>query len=111
MLGHTNVSHVWHYITETIGGDVLRGAKSQYVAESLHRNGTEDFKELGDLIQSRYGTDDFTLLDTEELEDYVAELLEEGDIEIEPEFFQGPKGEDFKVVVKIKEMAGVKDES
>ncbi len=110
MLGHTNVSHVWHYITETIGGDVLRGAKSQYVAESLHRNGTEDFKELGGLIQSRYGTDDFTLLDTEELEDYVAELLEEGDIEIEPEFFQGPQGEDFKVVVKVKEIDGVTDE-
>lgn len=103
MLGHTNVSHVWNYITESVGGDALKGAKSQFVAESLHRNGVEDYKELAALIKSRYGTTDFTLVDTDELEDHVAELLEEGDIEIEPEFFEGPEGESFKVVVKVRE--------
>jgi hypothetical protein len=107
MLGHTDLSHVWHYISESIGGDVLRSAKSQFVAESLHRNETETFKELAALVEARYGTDDFTLIDTEEMEDYIADLLEEGDIEIEPEFFEGPDGEDFKVVVKVKETAKV----
>jgi len=106
MLGHTDLHHVWHYITESIGGDVLRGAKSQFVAESLHRDGAESFKDLALLLKQRYGTDDFTLIDTEELEHYVLELLEEGDIDIEPEFFTDGEGEKLKVIVKIHEREG-----
>lgn len=106
MLGHSDVRHVWHYITESIGGDILRGAKSQFIAESIHNNGTANFKELAGLIESRYGTSDFSLIDTDELEDYVSELLEEGEVEVEPEFFNGPDGEEFKVVIKVREKAG-----
>ena len=106
MLGHTDVRHVWHYITESMQGDVLRSAKSQYIAESLHRNGADNFQNLSDLIESRYGTTDFTLIDTEELEDYIADLIEEGDIEVEPEFFTDAEGEKFKVVVKVQEQQG-----
>ncbi|WP_144780509.1 integrase [Marinobacter maritimus] len=103
MLGHTDLRHAWHYITESMSGEILRGAKSQFVAESLHRNGAGSFKDLAHLLKQRYGTDDFTLLDTEELEGYVSELLEEGDIDIEPEFFTDAEGEKFKVIVKIHE--------
>lgn len=110
MLGHTDVSHVWHYITESVGGDVLRGAKSQYIAESLHREGSEGYKELATLVKSRYGTDDFQLIDTEELEDYLSDLLEEGHIEVEPEFFHCPDGEDFRVVVKVKDSSRSQNE-
>lgn len=106
MLGHTDLRHVWHYITESMTGDVLRGAKSQYIAETLHHDGGESFKNLAQLLKERHGTDDFTLLDTEELEDYVSELLEEGEIEIEPEFFTDSEGEKFKVIVKIHENRG-----
>lgn len=106
MLGHSDISHVWNYITESIGGDVLRGAKSQFIAESLHHSGAENFKELSGLIESHYGTSDFSLIDTDELEGYVSELLESGEVEVEPEFFNGPDGEDFKVVIKVREKDG-----
>ena len=35
MLGHTDIEHLWNYITETLDGTVLRGAKAQFVAQSL----------------------------------------------------------------------------
>ncbi|WP_051146660.1 hypothetical protein [Marinobacter daepoensis] len=106
MLGHTDLKHVWHYITESMSGDVLRSAKSQYVAESLHHNDAENFKELSTLLKSKYGTDDFTLIDTDELEDYIENLLEDGDIEIEPEFFTDADGEKMRVIVKVRELEG-----
>ena len=106
MLGHTDMEHVWHYITESMSGDVLRSAKSQFVAESLHHNEAENFKELAGLLKSKYGTDDFTLIDTDELEDYIADLLDEGEIEIEPEFITDGDGEKMRVIVKVRELEG-----
>lgn len=107
MLGHSDLEHVWHYITESISGEVLRGAKSQFIAESLHRNGVDTFNELRTLLKARYATDDFSLVDSEELEAYIEGLLEDGVIEIEPEFFVDSAGQKFRVIVRVRESGGV----
>ena len=43
----------------------------------------------------------FHLVDSHELEDYIRSLLEDGEIEIEPEFFEDENGEQMRVIVKI----------
>ena len=101
MLGHTDVEHVWHYITEAMDGATLAGAKVQYVAEALHSGDIESFESLAALVAARYGTEDFTVVDTNELEDYLADLMEEGAITIEPEFFEDDDGQRFKVIAKV----------
>lgn len=101
MLGHTDRKHVWHYITETTDGPVLRGAKAQYITEYLTHNGDDNYEELSCLIKAKFGTDDFHLVDSHELEDYIRSLLEDGEIEIEPEFFEDENGEQMRVIVKI----------
>lgn len=101
MLGHTDVEHVWHYITEAMDGATLAGAKVQYVAESLHSGDIESFESLAALVTARYGTENFTLAETNELEDYLADLMEEGAITIEPEFFEDGDGQRFKVIAKV----------
>ena len=101
MLGHTDRKHVWHYITETTDGPVLRGAKAQYITEYLTHNGDENYKELSCLIKDKFDTDDFHLVDSHELEDYIESLLEDGQIEIEPEFFEDENGDQMRVIVKI----------
>lgn len=101
MLGHTDVEHVWHYITEAMDGATLAGAKVQYVAEALHSGDIESFESLAALVTARYGTKNFTLADTNELEDYLADLMEEGAITIEPEFFEDGDGQRFKVIAKV----------
>jgi len=105
MMGHTDVKHVWHYITEAMDGATLRGAKAQFVAEALHNGDIESYENLAALLKSRYGTEDFTVVDTEELEDYLTDLMEEGSIEIEPEFFEDDAGQQFKVVAKVKQVS------
>jgi hypothetical protein len=104
MMGHTDPIHVWHYITETISGEVLRSAKAQFVAENLHRYDAQDYKELAELIEARFGTDDFSLVETDELEEHILDLMEEGQIEIEPEFFDDENGQQMRVMVKVREL-------
>jgi len=101
MLGHTDVQHIWHYITESMDGATLRGAKAQFVAEALHSGDVASFEGLASLLKARYGTEDFTIVDTDELEDYISDLMEEGAVEIEPEFIRDDDGQRFKVVAHV----------
>ncbi|MFJ4260254.1 integrase [Pseudomonas monteilii] len=105
MLGHTDVKHVWHYITEAMDGATLKGAKAQYVAEAMHNGEIESYENLAALITARYGTEDFTLVDTDELEDYLSDLMDEGAITIEPEFFEDDDGQRFKVIAQVTGVA------
>lgn len=101
MLGQTDPQHVYRYITESTEGSVLAGSKAHYVAEQLHQGNIENFLELAALIKDKYGTDDFSLIDTNDLEDQILDLMSEGWIEIEPEFFTDNFGKRFKVVARL----------
>ncbi|HCE7213220.1 TPA: integrase [Pseudomonas aeruginosa] len=101
VLGHTNLSHVWNYITESLDGATLRGAKAQYVAEKLHSNGAAEFTSLARILKERYNIENFTIIDTEELEHYIEALLVDSIISIEPEFFENEHGERFEIVIKL----------
>lgn len=105
MLGHTDAKHVWHYITESLDGATLRGAKAQFVAENIHSGDIASYENLSTLLKSRYGTDNFTMVDTEELEDYLTDLMDQGSIEIEPEFIEDNEGQHFRMVVKVMELS------
>lgn len=95
--------HIWNYITETLDGATLRGAKAQYVAEKLQSSGAAEFSILAELFKERYGIDNFTVIDTEELEQYIESLLESAEITIEPEFFVNERGEQFRIIVKLSQ--------
>lgn len=102
MLGHTDPKHVYRYITESSDGAVLASAKAQLVAEELHQGNLENFIELTQLLEERYGTKKFTMMSTHDLEDQIVELMKEGWIEIEPEFFSDHEGNKFKIVARLK---------
>ena len=101
MLAHTDLKHVWHYITEAMDGATLLSAKAQFVAESLHANGTAEYKDLAALLKSRYGTDNFALVDTDELETEIQELMKSGEVLIEPEFLDNYDNQRMKAIVKV----------
>ncbi len=107
MLGHTDPKHVWNYITETVEGTVLRGAKAQFVVENISHYGAGQFPELSDLLKARFDTDDFTLVDSEELQAYLEDLLDDHSMTIEPEFFEYSGEEKMRVIVKITETSDV----
>jgi hypothetical protein len=102
MLGHTDMQHVWNYITESTDGAVLRSAKAQFIAESLHNGDITAYEDLAKLLKNRYNTDNFALVDTTELEDAITDLMKIGKVQIEPEFFIDETGQHMRVVVKVQ---------
>lgn len=96
-LGHTDVQHLYHYITESTEGSVLKSVKAQYAYEDLDKQ--DDLKEL---LTEKYGISNFSLIEREILEDYIEELIEEKQIEVEPEFFHDDNGQHYKILVKVR---------
>jgi hypothetical protein len=101
MLGHEEAIHIWHYITETMGGATLRSASAQFLAEQLQSEPTESFRELSNLLSAKYGTDEFAILDTEDLQSHIDDLIKEGIVRIEPFFFTDEKGQKMQIIVKV----------
>jgi hypothetical protein len=97
-LGHTDVKHVYAYITESVSGDVLNSVKSQYIAENIDK-----YDDLLSLIKSKYHTQNLDLLDTNSLMEYINEMLEQNLIEIEPDFLIDNEQNKYEIIVKIKE--------
>ncbi|WP_122429831.1 integrase [Pseudomonas viridiflava] len=102
MLGHTDIKHLYNYITESTDGAILSSAAAQHAAENIHIGNTENFKELVELIKKHYQTENYTLIATSELEDFISDLMSEGMIEIEPEFFTDADGTHMKIVSRLK---------
>jgi len=96
-MGQTDPAHLYRYITENSPGEVLRHAKSQFLSETINEH-----EELVTLIKQRYGTDDFTLINTEELEPFIDDLINDGVVEIEPDFIKDANGNYYKIVVTIR---------
>lgn len=96
-LGHTDPEHLYRYITENNPGEVIRQAKSQFLSETI-----DEHEELVALIKDKYGTEDFTLLNTEDLELYIDELIKDGTVEVEPDFIEDGSGKSYKIAVIIR---------
>ncbi|MCY1560043.1 hypothetical protein D9M68_971350 [compost metagenome] len=71
------------------------------MAEQLNQGNFENFLELAELLKERHGTKDFSLIDTNDLEDQIQDLMKEGWVEIEPEFFTDHQGKKFKIVARL----------
>lgn len=135
MLGHTDMEHLYHYITESETGAVLNGIKASYIVSAMEKNELDNMQELANKLAERYGVDNANISlstvtdaisdyeDTseysttphinelkkqEELEFQVLELLEDGTISLEPEFFtieqDGRKINDFSLTLQINEI-------
>ncbi|MFG0324018.1 integrase [Pseudomonas sp. zjy_15] len=102
MLGHANLQHVYNYITESTDGALLNSVGAQFAAENIHVGNIENFTVLAEMLKERYGTDDFGLIPSSELEDYINDKIKEGMVEIAPEFFTDANGEHMKVVARLK---------
>lgn len=101
-LGHTDIEHVWHYISESVPGAALVNIKAHFAVEEVLNN-SPDAINLADLLEEHYGTRDFSILDSEELDLYVEELLAEGTVSVEPQFVSLPDGRSYRILISVKE--------
>lgn len=100
--GHTDAEHIYHYITEATPGSVLIAVKAQFTTERVQAHDSET-QALADLLEEHFGTRQFSVLDTEELEEYIEDLLVEGIVEIEPQFFKTTDGTSYKILIHVRE--------
>ena len=96
-LGHSNAKHVYAYITETLPGAVLSSVKAQFVAHQIIHSEVD--APLSALLKEAFGTSDFHLVATEDLEAYLSNLIVHGQLSVEPVFID--QGKSYKVLVKV----------
>lgn len=101
-LSHTDVEHLYHYITESIPGSVLRGAQAHYATEQVQAY-NENAYALADILEQRFGTRKFDLMDTNELDEYIENLIEEGRVTVKPEFFEAEDKKAYRILIKVSE--------
>lgn len=97
-LGHKDLESVYRYITETTPGTVLNRLKANHISADITAH-----EELSCYIKETYGTSKFALMSERELEDYTYMLIEDEKISVEPVFFKGPDGQDYKILVRVTE--------
>lgn len=102
-LGHTDLEHLWNYISESTPGAVLRNVKAQFAVGEVLREAPEA-AELASLLEAHYGTRDFSVLDAEELDLYVEELVLEGAVSVEPEFLTLEGGRSYRILIVVKKL-------
>ncbi|PTP33619.1 hypothetical protein CWO07_13735 [Vibrio splendidus] len=133
-LGHVDIEHLYHYVTEGQSGAVLNGVKASALVDSAYKNELENVSTLKALLKERFGasTIEITSLsdaiddygDDEEyistpslaevsklqvLENQVLVLLEKDVISFEPEFFtitdaDGNEVQDYKFILRVNEV-------
>lgn len=115
-LGHTDLKHLYNYITESVTGAVLNGVKANFLASGSGSKLLSNIEDLNSALCKRFGTDTILLstsslasedfldegvLDDDfdlnlnvnkltaqsELESSILTLLNEDIISLEPEFF------------------------
>lgn len=141
MLGHSDMEHLYHYISESETGAVLNGAKASVIVRGVVDSTSklaelEGVEEVRKIIAERLTGDSSTPITIESVseaaEDYddesyltvphisqlqkeqdieteVIQLLEEGRITLEPEFFtmedaDGNTTQTFNLILKIKDL-------
>jgi len=97
-LGHSDIAHIYHYITEVTPGTVLRGVAAEWALSAVkdHDNVAE---RLSDLIEERFHTRKFQILKDEELQEYIEELMLSGVVVIEPEFLDDSRS--YRILIRI----------
>ncbi|WP_323001614.1 hypothetical protein [Denitromonas sp.] len=101
-LGHSKPSMTYQYVTEAVSGKVLRQVKAT-VAKDLIKAEHSATEALAQLICDRYGLtlNELHILPEQDVVDYVEQLLASDSAEVEPEFINGPHGEEYSVVYKV----------
>lgn len=102
VLGHTDPEMVYHYITETTPGSILRELKAGWGTDSIRASDGQT-ENLALYLRTHYGVTDFSLLNDETIDGYIEFSLKHGDIDIEPHFFTNGSTVSYRIIVIVRE--------
>lgn len=98
MLGHRDIEHVWHYLTECLEPGDLRSAGARYFTDLAKNDRLENYQSLQELLTAEFGTASFKLVDEQKIEDYLQAMFDEGKARVEPHFFKDENGQSMEVL-------------
>ena len=101
MMGHTNLAHLWNYLTDVTDGASLRGAEAQHIAREIRAKDDSDYEDLRSMLSEYFGTTYLSIIDAEDLEDRITWLMEEKKITVVPQFLRTATGEVCKLLVHV----------
>jgi len=103
-LAHTDVKHLWHYITESVPGQVLRSVAAEWVAYGV-QHASQETSDLATELATHFGTSDFSILDQEALALHLEDLIEDGRLSVEPQFLDDENRYRIAVVLRGEVLA------
>ncbi|CAH6829217.1 Site-specific recombinase, phage integrase family domain protein [Vibrio chagasii] len=133
-LAHSDLQHLYNYISESLSGDILNSTKAIYLAHKFRNLKSTDLEKLNVAILNQFGVDsinltttndfmdvyfpddaldeDFSLnIDSEilikqsKLEGQIQYLLDNDIVLLEPEFFKNESNKlTFNFVIKVKDL-------
>jgi hypothetical protein len=101
-VGHTDVEHLWHYISESTPGAVMRQSMAQFAAEEACE-GAPEAAGLRQLLEAKFGIKHFSVSMADEIHEYVESLVDEGEVQVEPVFFTSPSGRNYKILITVSQ--------
>ena len=95
MLGHTNLTSFWRYVTEVVGGRALLEAKANALVHAINEESSpiQNLTSLIEQLKIDYATKQVHIRTSEELNEDLHYLSTEGLIELEPTFEEYLQGE------------------
>ena len=99
-LAHGDPEHLYRYISEDMAGAVLRSVKASTICDAA-ANSDQLRQELEGVLLEHFKTINFAIMTQAELEPYLEHLLAEGEIEVEPFFFEDASQCKHKMCLKI----------
>ncbi|CAD6542897.1 hypothetical protein [Paraburkholderia metrosideri] len=108
-VAHADAQHLWNYLTNNVSGDLYREAAAYFLTDELllpaesrvieMHESAQDL--LSSMVEERFGTRKFSLVDADALEAYLESLIG-SEIEVEPEFFPFAANFPYKIICKLK---------
>jgi hypothetical protein len=102
MLGHRDIEHIWHYLTECLTPSEIAGAGAKYFADLTKSERLENYTDLRELLIEKFGTSKFSLISSDEIEQFLNSMLQEGYAEIQTEFFKTETGKTMRVLFVMR---------
>jgi len=117
-LGHTDIEHLYHYITEPLTGSVLNGVKSHTITEAyLGISGpiVKNIEDLRTVLLNHFNVNDLEITSmknfnfTNKLSSKIHYLIDEHIIDLQPRFFT-TKDKNNNIIQEFELILIVKDE-
>lgn len=111
MLGHSDVNDTWRYIQEELTGEELTQTEVAMAHAALleHQEigAVQGSQRLAEVVKKHFGTCTLTLIDPDELDDYLTLLREQNMFRAEPHSVTTPEGRAVVVIIHVRK--GVED--